>query len=306
MVLGSKKSIRINIIPLYRINIDDPLYLFQDKINTGYTLDLSWLDQALKSLSFKYNIVQIDLTGGEISLLSDFYFELLYILCKSYSKKVNVWTNLLNIKKSMFNHCESFNVKLNFNEYFNKQTLYNCKIASETDKIINVKSFDISCTNNIGYIIKALNDAKIKSWEVIPFFKSNYNKIDFREYTSSESTIKAILKYSEEMKFAFQNKLQLDGILPIDNYNIQTAYILPENKFGFYDFKDNICYIKTVDNSLDYINKLEELEKKRDIFCKKCTSKIMCLANYHVNTNYNGNSCSGLKQLIRDYRELKK
>ena len=306
MLLNSKKSIRINIIPLYRSNIEDPFYLFQDQIYNGNTLELSWLDKALKSLSFRYNIVQIDLKGGEISLLSDFYFELLYNLCKVYSKKVNIWTNLTVIKKSMFNNCDSFNVKLNFNEYLNKQTLYNVKIASQTDKIINIKSIDISCTKNIDIIIKLLNDAKIKSWEVIPFFKSNCNKIDFRSYTSSEDTINNILNYIKDMKFAFQNKLQLDQTLPIDNYNIQTVYITPENKFGYLEFNNNVCCIKEIDNLLDYIKKLEELEKNYKDFCKKCTSKDMCLANYHLNTNYTGDSCSGLKNLITNYREIKK
>jgi hypothetical protein len=105
------------------------------------------------------------------------------------------------------------------------------------------------------------------------------------------------------MKFAFQNKLQMDSILPIDNYNTKIVYITPYSKYAIQEFNKNKQFqLLNLNNIEELQKKLEEMEKIRDNFCDKCDSKLLCLANRHLNLNYDGKSCSGFRNLIYFYR----
>ena len=104
------------------------------------------------------------------------------------------------------------------------------------------------------------------------------------------------------MKFAFQNKLQLEGILNIDNYNIKTLYMTPNDKFAVQAFENNNFYLREMDNLDEINNYFIEMEKKRDKICRNCTSKLKCMANYFLNLDYNGPSCSGYKDLLTQYK----
>lgn len=293
-----KKDIKVIILPLYFSNAKYNLFEYNKEEKT--ILDIFKLDSLLNELSINFNISQIDIIGGEISLLSDFYFDMLYNLIKTYNKKINVFTNFIETKKSIINNCNSLNVIHNFNEYSEEsyKVFSNIKAAIKVNKIINLKSLDISCKNNQTKIIQILNDLKIKSFEIIP--NHFYNSIDYNLF---EMVLKQFLKRVNTMKFAFQNKLQLENILPIDNYNIQKIYITPEGKYGIQYFKDNKPKLFLIDNILKLNEKLTELEIFSNNSCKKCTSKLMCMANYFLNLNYTGESCSGFKNIIDEYKK---
>ena len=106
------------------------------------------------------------------------------------------------------------------------------------------------------------------------------------------------------MNFAFQNKLQLDGVLDLDNYNTLTIYITPNNKFAIqnYDKKDNFSLLE-VENIQELVKKCKEIENFKDKLCEKCTSKLKCMANRFLNLNYTGLSCFGCNRLINAYKK---
>ena len=58
------------------------------------------------------------------------------------------------------------------------------------------------------------------------------------------------------MKFAFQNKLQLDNVLPIDNYNTEKIFITPDGKYALQQFIDNKPDLLEFDNILNLKNYL--------------------------------------------------
>lgn len=291
-----KKSIRLHVIPNYETNQKDIYNFFDQFLEKTDILDLVWLDKALDELDKKFKITKIEIEGGEISLLSEFYFELLYNLLKIHCNKLTVTTNFINFNKGIINYADIINVMYNFNSYknLNQQIFKNIKAASTSNKIINLKTVDISLKNDEISNINLINTLKIKSWEIIPY----YNE---KDYTIFEKIIKKYLKYTKYMKFAFTNELQLKNILNLNNYETFDVYILPENEYGLKIFKNNMLTLQKFSKLEDLLTKLTEIEILRDTFCKNCTSKIKCMSNYFFNYTYTGKSCSGFKDLITDF-----
>lgn len=289
-----KNLIKVNIIPLYTNTSKYNIYEYNKNNNSH--LDIVKVDKLLNDLANNFDISQVDIIGGEISIMSDFYFEMLFNLLKIYTKKINVFTNFKEIKKGILNNCNNINVVYNFNE-FSEDSVQVFKNIKSCDKIINLKSLDISCNKNQDQIIKILNNLKVKSFEIIP---DHFHKTI--DYNFFESIIKIFLNKQKDMKFAFQNKLQLDHILPIDNYNVQKVFIIPEGYYALQN-QDDITKLTVIDNILELKEKLDELEIFSNNLCKNCTSKLMCMSNYFLNLKYNDITCCGFKKLINDYKQ---
>ena len=75
-----KEKIRIHLIPTYKATYIDGYELYNPKDTT--VGDLVKYDKLLEQLTYSYDIEQIIVEGGEISLLSDLYFDLLYNVVK--------------------------------------------------------------------------------------------------------------------------------------------------------------------------------------------------------------------------------
>ena len=205
-----KQTIRLYIIPTYKNPYVDEYYLFDQ--NNKNTLDVVWLDNALIELKNNYNILQTEICGGEITVLSDFYFNILFQLIKMNCNKIIVSTNFIDFNKSIINLCDIINVKYNFNGYSKYKTVVynNIKAAIAENKIINLKSLDISCKNNHKLIIEDLNRLKIKSWEIIPYHQSIYSKAIPLSYTEYDPNIdgdrQRVINQFDDLKFSKDNQ----------------------------------------------------------------------------------------------------
>lgn len=294
-----KEDIRIVIIPTYKCNKNCKYCIYSNKLQKTEIADLFWIDSALNIISKTHNIIQISISGGEVSLLSDLYFTMLYNIAKIYCKKIMVETNFIKINPAIINNCNIINVGYNFDDLKNKNLIFNnIRAAVNSGKVINVKSINTFIKDFPQKVIEQLNDLNIKSWEIIPLHSSVLDKINLTTYKEYEETVEIYLKYVNQMNFAFQNKLQLNGILNLNNYNTHTVYLTPENKFGIGIFKDNLFYIQEEEFFDNILKKMIEIEKKSEKFCEKCTSKLHCMANYFLNLEYTGYSCSGFKELL--------
>ena len=161
-----KDNIKLVILPLYRIENDYSFSVFNNLENTKNILKLELLEENLSKLHYKFNFSEVSIEGGEISLLSDIYFDLLFKLLETYTKKISVATDFINFNKSLINNADIINVLYNFNH--DSDIVYkNIKAAVSIWKIINIKSLDIFAKNNCLDKITILNRAKIKAWKII-------------------------------------------------------------------------------------------------------------------------------------------
>jgi MoaA/NifB/PqqE/SkfB family radical SAM enzyme len=299
----TKKPIYIEVLTTYKCNKNCPFCLYGHNKDNTNNVSLTWLEEALSELNKVFEIRGIKLSGGEISLLGDFYLDLLIRLCKLYTKNLSVCTNLKVLNKAIINNFECIDVSLNFNQFDSElsTTLENVKSLNYS-KTFNVKSLDRSCKDDPIHVIDLLNSLKIKSWEILPYHNTIYLPYKNTDYHFYEDVVKQYLSLYKEMNFAFQNRLQLQGILKKDNYNTQIVYLTPNNKFGTQTFDSAGNFVLCEFNSITEIEEnYKNFEKIRDNSCSKCTSKLKCLANYFFNYNYKGNSCSGAKDLIQYY-----
>ena len=300
-----KSKLALSINPLYRCNSNCPFcYLGSLKDNVN-VLDLNYLMDTLNNISFRYCIESIDIYGGEVSLLSEFYFDILVKLCKTYSKNVSITTNFIDFNKPIINNFDTIGVSLDFNNFrSNQEKVYNnIKAAIQSGKVINVLSLDISCQSNEDEIIDTLNNLKIQSWKIIPYSKSKENKLKFKGYQYFENTVKKFLSLNNKMKFSFINKLELDGIINENYYETYHFYITPNNKVALLEFNDdNEEYFHEFDTLDELYDGLKNEQFQKDEYCKNCSIKNKCLAE-HFNYKYKGESCSGYKNLIIDYEK---
>lgn len=295
-----KKPLNLVIQPTYRCNKNCPFCLYGQFKNNTETLSLSELENILDYLSRSFEIKTIKISGGEISILGEFYIDLLLRLCKLYTKDLQIFTNLKSLNKIILNNCDSLNVSLNFNKYDAdiKETIENIKVISNK-KSINIKTLDRSCKDNTDKIIDLLNSLNIKSWEIIPYHHTEFLPFKSNSYSNYELVVEQYLRMYREMKFSFLNKLQLEGIYKKDNYNTPVIYITPNNKIAMQVFDNaNNFSLKELEDYTTITESYVNYEKSRDNYCSKCTSKLKCLTNYFFNTNYTGPSCSGGKDFI--------
>lgn len=294
-----KDSIKLVILPIY--NEMDSLInpLFFNLNNT--VLDLSWLDESLIKLDHKYKFIDISIEGYDIFQLSDIYFDILFKLLKTYSKKIIVNTDFSQYKRALINGADVINVNFNFNLETEESKIVenNIKAASSTGKIININSLDISVNDNKLDIISNLNKMKIKAWKILPYYQTKYSILENHTLENYETTLQEYLKLSNLMQFSFINKLELDNVIPNKNFPIKTVYITPNNKFGLGKFDDkNRFFIEEYEDIESLEKNLEKQQNEQILICKDCKYKINCLADRYFNPANKTKHCDGLKSLI--------
>lgn len=291
----SKQKIKIVILPLSTLLFDD--YLYYGSSNK-ITLDLFSLEEKLSPLHNAFNITEINL-HGPLYNLSDFYFESIYNILKYYTKKVSVTTNLLKYTKGMVNCPDIINVMYNFNDLQNESIILKNISAISNEKVVNLKSVDIYLTTKHKMLIEKLNNSNIKSFEIIPYHQYINGNIQFVNYSLYENLVSNLISYKKDMKFAFQNKLQIDGIFNPNNYTIDTVFILPNLKYALIDFDNNKWYFNELNTIDDIAKAIDDFENKKLKYCSSCKVKNLCMANYFFNPNYIKESCSGGINLIK-------
>lgn len=295
-----KDNVNLIVLPLYRNKESSPYDMFNYCKDNQNTLSLSFLEENLLKLSNYYNFNKISIEGGEISELSDLYFDLLFNLIKLYTNKIIVNTNFVEYNPSLINRADIINVDFNFDKYQIKPTQVknNIKAAVNIGKIVNVNSLDVRLGDNELENIVVLNRLGIKSWKIIPYHQSGNNQKQ-KPYSEFEKIVFGYLDLVKHMHFSFINKLELDGVIENNNFPIKTIYITPNNKFGIGVFDEtNKFSIEEYDTIEELKKSLSKKQAEQILLCDSCNCHMDCLADKYFNPHYTGKSCSGFKDLI--------
>lgn len=298
-----KEKICIHLIPTYK-NIYLDKYTFYNATDTSVG-DLAQYDRLLEKLAYQYEINQIIIDGGEISNLSDLYFDLLYKIVKLYTTNIKICTSFKTFNSSLINGTDVITVKYNF---IKDETIFkNIKAAIQIGKIINIETFDIACINeNPIELITQLNKLNIKTFEIIPYIKTKYTNT-LLNYTSDvfEKSILNLLPYTNEMNFAFYNKLQLDGLIINNNYEQQTIYITPNNKYAIENYTTDFFELIELDDLSLLISTLQKQKELQKEYCRNCHVKLKCMANYYKPFIKAKDSSCDFSKLIYQYSAKK-
>lgn len=239
-----KKNFNLVILPLYRTENINSFSVFNNLDTFGNTLSLDWLNNNLSYVFFKFNISQISIEGGEISLLSDIYFDILFKLLQTYNKKISITTDFINFNRSLIDNVDIINVLYNFN-YASEKVYENIKAAVSIGKIVNLESFDIFVKDDILNKIIKLNRLKIRSWKIIPYIKTKFNDIQTYKASNYKKITDEYIKLLKNMQFNF--------LINTKNENI--IYITPNNKFGLSEIDESGYF------SIKEFETLDDLEK---------------------------------------------
>lgn len=294
-----KETINLIILPLYRTENEYSFSVFNNLDNLHNTLSLEWLEENLSYLSRHFEISKISIEGGEISLLSDIYFDLLFRLLGTYNKKISITTDFMKFNRSLIDNADVINVLYNFNH--NSEIVFkNIKAAISTGKVITIKSLDIFVQDNALDKISTLNRLKIKSWKIIPYQKTR-SQIENTRIISYSDVINKYINQVDYMQFSFLNKLELEGIIKLNNFPINTVYITPNNKFGL-GCIDNQGYffIEEFEDLIELEKKLKSYQSQQILLCEGCKYQSECLADRYFDKNIlTKTTCSGYKDLIK-------
>ena len=300
-----KQKVHINIIPTYKIDQLTEYTMFDSSDTT--VGDLVTYEHLLENIKKRYSIEKISVMGGEIALLSDLYFDLLYRIINLYTKNIEVYTHFNTFNPALINGVDVITVPYNFTEKENTAFLKNIKAAIQIGKIINIQTLDIACENeNPNAIITMLNKMNIKSWEIVPYQATEYTQIKSKGYKCFEDTVLKFIKYSNKMNFAFHNKLQLEGIIQTENYDTESIYLTPHNKLALAVYDNNIFKLKEYNTLDDLAEDLNKNIEKQEEYCDACKIKLKCMANYYKHFNSDSDSCCGFSNLIYKYAAVTK
>lgn len=295
-----KDNIKLVIVPLYRTENEYSFSVFDNLGNSKATLSLQWLEENLTELSHKFNFSEISIEGGEISLLSDIYFELLFKLLETFNKKVSVTTDFVKFNKALINNADVINVSYNFNhnsEIVNK----NIKAAVSSGKVINIQSLDVFIQENPFDKITTLNRLKIKAWKIIPYQKTKFNIFESYNLKVYSEVIDCYHKHKDQMQFSYINDLERQGIIKTNNFPINVVYITPNNKFGLGKVDKNNCfYIEEYEDADELEKNLKKYQNEQILICDKCKYKANCLAERYFNPDLTTSTdCSGHKDCLK-------
>lgn len=231
-----KKEICLNILPFNELKATDNALIKFPLQN----LDLVWVDKTLEEISKKFIISQINVYQ-EVNILSNFYFEMLFNLLKIHCKNIQIYTNFISFNKPLINNLDIINVIYDFTNYdkINESIIHNIQAASNTNKIINIKTHLKHIINKQPIeIINILNKLNIKTWEIIYDLND-----DTKQLTD---IINKYTKYIKHMNFVFQNYLKNKKI--IKNKDLFEIYMLPNEELGIKTFVKNKIEIKSWKN----------------------------------------------------------
>ena len=273
-----------------------PLILTIDLYTSNsLVLDLSVLAAWLEDLSHNFLFQKIIIEGGEPSVLSSVYLDLLIKLCKTYTEDVTIVTALQKLSKELINNTVDLQVHLPLNNFFNdfKAVVSNIK-ALAPNKVLTAVSYIDDCQGlDSVEVINRLNTLPLKSWEIkVPVTTS----VSIPE---TESIISEYISLCKSMKFAFINEYLVGHFRPINNY-FNTVYlsILPQGVLVHKSYTQEGVKQQYYTDIVDLKKDLATESVSVMNYCKDCPFQVYCLAE-SINPYYEGPSCSGFKNLLQ-------
>jgi sulfatase maturation enzyme AslB (radical SAM superfamily) len=282
-------------------------YLTPEQLGDRKLLDLERLNEMLSEVMMYDSVDHVDLYGGEIALLPDYYLEELKLCLESYGiDSVNINTNLSAINEAMFD------------PYYHISVSYDFAVREQHDKVwrnmallpvqfsVLMLASDRLITEDVDNMIQQFNLLpNLTSVEIKPYSENQSNSLNvsFKDY---EEFVKQWIASTVEKKFDFINEYLIQDVLDKkgNSFSDDHVYITPNGRWAVLEFDLNDKEYFLEYDSFDQYLVWTRLEKERvanNKFCNSCEYYGHCLSEHLREVKDLDNSCNGFKLLIDWY-----
>jgi len=270
-------------------------------------IDIGKLRQQLGEVSSKYKIDNINIYGGEVSLLPLTYLEQLIGLCSKYAR-VNIITNFADNKCNEFLKQQNVTISTSINEErsCNQQVEYSL-LSTDIENLSLIQVVTPSLLSKtpkevLDHLELFKKDVGFLQYSPAQMAKVNYNisNMDFSLFMKG-----IITEYlSGHYSFEISNLDQLESVVEW-NYNPRMQSILfitPFNEYAGISYENYLEHFKVFDKLEDWELACEQEAIDYNNKCKHCKYYGRCYAE-HLKEWKGNDECCGMKSLVKWYEE---
>lgn len=313
--LEDEVTFSVSINPLYQCNFRCPFcYLTDDQLKSRTRLEPSVLRTRLAEISKYKTITQVDLYGGELTLLPESYvLTLLDVIHEFYQGSISVITNLSIVPRWLYRDDIDVSVSWDYTEREQHGVvLSNMVQFNKPFHVLMLASHGMVdwTDDDMNTVLTIYNTLpKLKSVEIKPYSSNQANQ-DTISFTDFENFIKRWIGISplELRSYEFVNENKIKRVLAGSGYSWSDdhIYVTPQGDFAVLEFdqKGNE-YFMTVYDWYDYLKWVmdEYLTVNTHAVCGWCEFRGRCLSEHlRPVMNFETESCSGFRGLLEWYR----
>jgi hypothetical protein len=253
------------------------------------------------------SVDHVDLYGGEIALLPDYYLEELKLCLESYGiDSVNINTNLSAINEAMFDPYYHISVSYDFTVREQHDKVWRNMALLPVQFSVLMLASDRLITEDVDNMIQQFNLLpNLTSVEIKPYSENQSNSLNvsFKDY---EEFVKQWIISPVEKKFDFINEYLIQDVLDKkgNSFSDDHVYITPSGRWAVLEFdlndKEYFLEYDTFDQYLIW-TRLEKERVANNKFCNSCEYYGHCLSEHLREVKDLDNSCNGFKLLIDWY-----
>lgn len=282
-------------------------YLTPEQLGDRKLLDLERLNEMLSEVMMYDSVDHVDLYGGEIALLPDYYLEELKLCLESYGiDSVNINTNLSAINEAMFDPYYHISVSYDFTVREQHDKVWRNMALLPVQFSVLMLASDRLITEDVDNMIQQFNLLpNLTSVEIKPYSENQSNSLNvsFKDY---EEFVKQWIISPVEKKFDFINEYLIQDVLDKkgNSFSDDHVYITPSGRWAVLEFdlndKEYFLEYDTFDQYLIW-TRLEKERVANNKFCNSCEYYGHCLSEHLREVKDLDNSCNGFKLLIDWY-----
>jgi sulfatase maturation enzyme AslB (radical SAM superfamily) len=299
----------LHIMTNYTCNYDCEYCYLGALKNDKKILDLSKLRQQLEEIAHRDTIDNINLYGGEITLLPFNYISELIDICKMYSSQVSIVTNYSNKAYNDFFEKQGIDFSTSINAERDNNTLTESALLINNNKnlsliqVVTPSLLQISPKEILQHLSLFNLNVGFLQYSPAKHAKVNYN-ITNKQYSDFLKNITYEYK-KDKYNFVISNIIEIEEVI-LDMYSPlmrSVLFINPYNQYCCVQYDDGLEYFKAFDSLEAWADECNREEKKYEKMCKQCQFYGHCYAE-HIKTWKENDECCGMKSFIGWYKEI--
>lgn len=288
----------VHVMPLYSCNLSCSYCYLGSLRRDKHVLSPKLLDSKLKTIK---EIEQVNIYGGEITLLSRNEIKSYIEVISKYTDNISVVTNLFDYEKLLgfpIKISTSYNTERDSNDIVFQKTL-----LLDTPIDVTVVVTPSIIRTNLDLLLKKLSH--FNSISFLQYFPSVENDLWKLKNKSYESFLISILKYNNNY---ITNLNELYDVAYHQYSPLMSTHIFI-NPYGqlcsVFHNKDKE-YFKTWNNLSEYERACEREQEEYYLKCSSCKFYLRCYAE-HLNLNWEeGDTCCGMYRTCESAENLYK